>query len=79
MRPLGIWAMQWALTKTNQKQQQLGLETEQEQEPEPETDLLMKHDIGFSRVSRLLTLPNEASAKGTLQTLFDYTCRRLMS
>ncbi|CAL9242910.1 unnamed protein product [Arabidopsis halleri] len=77
MRPLAIWAMQWALTKTSQKQQQLGLEPEQE--PELETNSLMKHDIGFSRVSRLLNLPNEASAKSTLQTLFDYTCRRMMS
>lgn len=77
MRPLAIWAMQWALTKTSQKQGQLGFEQEKEQEPEPSS--LMKHDIGFSRVSRLLKLPNEASPKGTLQTLFDYACRRLMS
>ncbi|KAL9813795.1 putative glucosylceramidase [Arabidopsis thaliana] len=77
MRPLAIWAMQWALTKTSQKQEQLGLEPEQEAELEPSS--LMKHDIGFSRVSRLLSLPNEASAKSTLQTLFDYTCRRMMS
>jgi len=78
MRPLAIWAMQWALTKTSQKQEQLGLEPEQ-QEPELEPSSSMKHDIGFSRVSRLLSLPNEASAKSTLQTLFDYTCRRMMS
>lgn len=76
MRPLAIWSMQWALTRTsNNKQKQFGLEPELE----PEPSSLMKHDIGFSRVSRLLNLPNEASAKGTVQTLFEYACRRMMS
>lgn len=75
MRPLAIWAMQWALTRTSNKQKQFGLEPE----AEPEPSYLMKHDIGFSRVSRLLNLPNEASAKGTVQTLFEYACRRMMS
>ncbi|CAN8253546.1 unnamed protein product [Cochlearia groenlandica] len=73
MRPLAIWAMQWALTKTNHKQQQ-----EVDVEQEAEFSSLMKHDIGFSRVSRLLNLSKEVSPKGTLQTLFDYACRKMM-
>ncbi|XP_010520789.1 PREDICTED: non-lysosomal glucosylceramidase [Tarenaya hassleriana] len=70
MRPLAIWAMQWALTRTNQ--------THRELELKPEASSLLKHDLGFSRVARLLKMPKEASPKGTIQTLFDYTCRRML-
>ncbi|OWM79312.1 hypothetical protein CDL15_Pgr003485 [Punica granatum] len=70
MRPLAIWAMQWALTRPK---------TPEEPEPGVSEENLLRHHAGFSKVARLLKLPREEAAKGLLQTMFDYTCKRMWS
>lgn len=72
MRPLAIWAMQWGLSRPQQKLEK------QDLKPEIKVDTLLKQHAGFSKVANLLKLPKEESPKGVLQTLFDYTCKRML-
>ncbi|PON61857.1 Beta-glucosidase GBA2-type [Parasponia andersonii] len=69
MRPLAIWAMQWAIT--------IPKLYEPETEPEIDEVSLPKHHVGFSRVARLLKLPKEEAPRSFLQVVFDHTCKRL--
>ncbi|XP_038681932.1 non-lysosomal glucosylceramidase isoform X2 [Tripterygium wilfordii] len=69
MRPLAIWAMQWALTKPKLDKQGM--------EPEVNQESLLRQHAGYCKVARLLKLPEERSAKSLLQTVFDYTCKRM--
>ncbi|KAK0589793.1 hypothetical protein LWI29_018592 [Acer saccharum] len=69
MRPLAIWSMQWALSKPKP----INLETR----PEVKEESLQRYHAGFSRVARLLKLPNEEEPKGLIQSVFDYTCKRM--
>lgn len=73
MRPLAIWAMQWALSRPKT------LEQETATEPEVSQDNLLRHHAAFSKVARLLKLPEEEAAKSLLQSMFDYTCKRMWS
>ncbi|XP_059447345.1 uncharacterized protein LOC132178805 isoform X2 [Corylus avellana] len=69
MRPLAIWAMQWALTRTNI--------FEPEIKPEVKEDSLFRQHSGFSKVSRLLKLPEEATSRSLLQVAYDYTKKKI--
>ncbi|KAK4766371.1 hypothetical protein SAY87_008013 [Trapa incisa] len=69
MRPLAIWAMQWALSRPTTLEQEIVPEVSQEN--------LLRHHAAFSKVARLLKLPEEDAAKSLLQSMFDYTCKRM--
>lgn len=70
MRPLAIWAMQWALSRPKMPSLEPRLELKEE-------SLLVAH-VGFSKVARLLKLPAEQKSQGVLQAMFDYTCKRML-
>ncbi|KAL5789347.1 hypothetical protein ACOSQ2_004235 [Xanthoceras sorbifolium] len=70
MRPLAIWAMQWALSKPKP--------IDRETRPEVKEESLRRDHAGFSRVARLLKMQDEKEPKGLLQSLFDYTCKRIL-
>ncbi|CAI0378394.1 unnamed protein product [Linum tenue] len=70
MRPLAIWAMQWALTRP--KLNQL----------EPRSPLAMQdypfaEDAGFAKVARFLKLPESHQPKSLFQTVYDYASKKL--
>lgn len=70
MRPLAIWAMQWALTRPPTLSQQVT-------EKEADEISLLKHHVGFSRVAGLLKLPKEEAPKSILQVFYDYACKSM--
>ncbi|KAL4556197.1 hypothetical protein LXL04_038840 [Taraxacum kok-saghyz] len=67
MRPLAIWAMQWALTQPK------GPNHEMRPEVNPES-LLKQHDE-YTKVACLLKLPKEEDTRSVVQKIFDYTCK----
>ncbi|KAM7470275.1 hypothetical protein LguiA_008458 [Lonicera macranthoides] len=69
MRPLAIWAMQWALSHPKPPKQETKPEIKEE-------SVLMQH-TGFKRVARLLKMPEEEGSRSLFQVIFDYTCRRM--
>ncbi|KMT07918.1 hypothetical protein BVRB_6g145220 isoform A [Beta vulgaris subsp. vulgaris] len=69
MRPLAIWAIQWALSRPKP--------SELEVRPEVNEDSVARYHLGFSKVARLLKLPKEEAATGLVQVLYDKTCRRM--
>ncbi|KAM1014728.1 hypothetical protein ACFX2C_044680 [Malus domestica] len=69
MRPLAIWSMQWALSKPPLFKQETELEAAEVSS--------FRHEAGFSKVAQLLKLPEDDSSRSILQTVFDYTCKRL--
>lgn len=71
MRPLAIWAMQWALNSPKIPKQEVKRKLE--------ADSLSKQHAGFQAVARLLKLPKERNARSVFQVLFDYTCKRMIS
>ncbi|XP_004301796.1 PREDICTED: non-lysosomal glucosylceramidase [Fragaria vesca subsp. vesca] len=72
MRPLAIWAMQWALSRPNKV---LNRETR----AEVDQVSLLRDEAGFARVAQLLKLPpEEAASRSILQVVYDYTCKRMM-
>lgn len=71
MRPLAIWAMQWALSKPKLCNPELSHEVKEDQE-------YYRHHAGFAQVARLLKLPKEdAAAKSVLEVVYDFICKRL--
>ncbi|GAB4849167.1 hypothetical protein Ancab_003977 [Ancistrocladus abbreviatus] len=70
MRPLAIWAMQWALSRPKPSQQVEG-------RPEVKEESLLRHHMGFSKVARLLKRSEEEAPRSVLQMLYDCTCRRM--
>lgn len=70
MRPLAIWAMQWALSPPT---------LHKEIRENKDQDAYIKHQMSFSKVARLLTLPNEEHTKSILRVIYDITCSRLRS
>ncbi|RRT83597.1 hypothetical protein B296_00000820 [Ensete ventricosum] len=70
MRPLAIWAMQWALSPPVLHK-------------EPETALQgeahLNHHTSYSRVAKLLKLPEEETSKSILRVICEITCSRLRS
>ncbi|XP_050210661.1 uncharacterized protein LOC126660973 [Mercurialis annua] len=69
MRPLAIWAMQWSLSRPKLEKQEMKMEVNE--------DDLLQHHAGFSKVARFLRLPEGEESLGLLQSLFDYTCKKL--
>ncbi|XP_026388474.1 non-lysosomal glucosylceramidase-like isoform X2 [Papaver somniferum] len=74
MRPLAIWAMQWALSppKLFREAEKIGGEPKAKKDP----SLLFNNHDGFSRVANLLKVPEEKDTRSYAQTFYDYTCRR---
>lgn len=71
MRPLAIWAMQWALVPP--------IHIREVPQPCMKSDGFYPHHIGFSKVAealRLISGSKVKSARGFLQFLYDCTCRR---
>lgn len=68
MRPLAIWAMQWALTKPKPSTEGIKHEAK-------EDSLYLKQHAAFSKVAQILKLPEEGP-KSLLQTIYELTCRR---
>ncbi|KAI3417434.1 Non-lysosomal glucosylceramidase (NLGase) [Psidium guajava] len=71
MRPLAIWAMQWALSKPKLFGQEI-------QNQESEESQYFSHHTCFSKIASLLKLEDEPP-KSFFQILYECTCRRLAS
>ncbi|KAJ8625341.1 hypothetical protein MRB53_033871 [Persea americana] len=69
MRPLAIWAIQWALSPPKLYKEQ----GRQNKEENP----CFNHNTGFSEVAKLLKLPKEEPSRSFFEILYDCTCRRL--
>lgn len=69
MRPLAIWAMQWALSRPKLDKEEMTLEVKE--------DYQLLHHAGFAKVARHLRLLEEESSVSLIQSLFDYTCKKL--
>ncbi|KAM0940195.1 putative glucosylceramidase [Dioscorea sansibarensis] len=70
MRPLAIWAMQWALSPPK-------LHKEQETDI-TEYDAAAQHNSSFSKVANFLKLPEDTS-KSVIRVVYEMTCNRLRS
>lgn len=68
MRPLAIWAMQWALMQPKLPERKLEAK---------DLNLLPRYNAGFSKVAHLLKLPKEQASRTILQIIYDIICRRL--
>ena len=64
MRPLAIWAMQWALSRPELHRQEMKLQAMEDSVP--------VHHAGFAKVARFLKLPHGESSKSHFQSLFEY-------
>lgn len=69
MRPLAIWAMQWALTQPRVSKQNM--------KPEIEEDSVIKQHAGFSRVASVLKVAKEEDSRNFIERVYNYTCKRL--
>ncbi|ESR54893.1 hypothetical protein CICLE_v10018742mg [Citrus x clementina] len=72
MRPLTIWAMQWALTKPKLSRQEIKHEIS-----DRDSSYLEQH-AAFSKVASLLKLPKEEASKGFLKVVYDFTIGRVL-
>ncbi|KAJ8760444.1 hypothetical protein K2173_015111 [Erythroxylum novogranatense] len=70
MRPLAIWAMQWALSKPK-------LFKEEIQDVEMTEEAYLREHAEFSKVACLLKLPNDDGSKGYLQLAYEFVSRML--
>lgn len=70
MRPLAIWAMQWALSTPKLCKTELRHEATEDQ-------VYSSHHAGFAQVACFLKLPKEEAAESLLQVVYDLTCKRL--
>ncbi|XP_058181290.1 uncharacterized protein LOC131299569 isoform X2 [Rhododendron vialii] len=70
MRPLAIWAMQWALSIPKPLKQEI-------QPKAMDDSLIKKHQAGFTRVACLLKLPVEEGSRSVLQAVYDYASKKL--
>ncbi|XP_074574090.1 uncharacterized protein LOC141830587 isoform X2 [Curcuma longa] len=71
MRPLAIWAMQWALSKPKLHFREAEAGTRGEAQ--------LKHHVSFSKVAKLLKLPEEETSKSILRVIYEITCSRMRS
>ncbi|KAI3974017.1 hypothetical protein MKX01_030593 [Papaver californicum] len=67
MRPLAIWAMQWALSRPKLFKKVENTEN---------LSSSRSHDDGFERVAKLLKLPDEKDSRSFFQIIFDSICKR---
>ncbi|XP_051147380.1 uncharacterized protein LOC127262637 isoform X2 [Andrographis paniculata] len=72
MRPLAIWAMQWALAP------RFNIVPRHEMKGEVKEETVAAEHAGFAEVARLLKLPNEGDSRSLLQVVFDCTCKRMI-
>lgn len=70
MRPLAIWAMQWALRKPKQQKKEMRYKV-------VENSRYLKLQAGFEEIARALRLPKEEPSKSYLQLLHEFLCRKL--
>lgn len=70
MRPLAIWAMQWALSPPK-------LHKEQETDI-TENDAASQQNSSFSKVANFLQLPEDTS-KSFIHVVYEITCNRWRS
>ncbi|KAK9271376.1 hypothetical protein L1049_026966 [Liquidambar formosana] len=70
MRPLAIWAMQWALSNPKLPNQKMMHEVSID-------PLYYTQPAGFAEVACLLKLPKEEASRSFLQRVSDFTRRRL--
>ncbi|KAL3598027.1 hypothetical protein D5086_005945 [Populus alba] len=68
MRPLAIWAMQWALSRPELHRQEMKLQAKEDSVP--------VHHAGFAKVARFLKLPHGESSKSHFQSLFEYATNK---
>ncbi|KAL0365786.1 UNVERIFIED_CONTAM: Non-lysosomal glucosylceramidase [Sesamum radiatum] len=71
MRPLAIWAMQWALSYPKPFNQPI------EPGPSASSSPLKQHP-GFQRVANLLRLPKEEPSKSFIQSFHEFLCRKFL-
>lgn len=69
MRPLAIWAMQWALSPPKLYKEA----------GEVKGDTPMKNLMPYSKVAKLLKLPAEDPNKSLLRVIYEITCSRMRS
>ncbi|PSS02916.1 Non-lysosomal glucosylceramidase [Actinidia chinensis var. chinensis] len=69
MRPLAIWAMQWALSRPKTLKPEL--------KPETKDNSLFRHHTGFMTVARLLKLPEEEGSSSYFQVVYEYACKKI--
>ncbi|CAI9260116.1 unnamed protein product [Lactuca saligna] len=69
MRPLAIWAMQWALTQPKRPNKEM--------KPDLKPESLRRQHAGYTKVARLLKLPKEQDTRSILQIIFDCTCKKM--
>ena len=72
MRPLAIWAMQWALSKPELHNHDMVIKNGDSTET-----LNYEHHLGFEKVARCLKLPEVEGSRSFMQLFFDMVCRRL--
>ncbi|CAI0437767.1 unnamed protein product [Linum tenue] len=70
MRPLAIWAMQWALTRPK-------LNPVETRAPVNMQDFPFAEDAGFAKVARFLKLPDSHQPKSLFQTVYDYASKKM--
>jgi non-lysosomal glucosylceramidase len=71
MRPLAIWAMQWALSKPK-----LTRHYESNESNTNDEVIVSRCHAGFSKVAHLLKLKEETGPRSLFQVIYDLTCKR---
>lgn len=71
MRPLAIWAMQWALSKPK-----LTRHYESNKSDTNDEVIVSRCHAGFSKVAHLLKLKEETGPRSLFQVIYDLTCKR---
>ncbi|WJX87960.1 glucosylceramidase [Trifolium repens] len=71
MRPLAIWAMQWALSKPK-----LTRHYESNESNTNDEVIVSRCHAGFSKVAHLLKLKEETASRSIFQVIYDLTCKR---
>jgi non-lysosomal glucosylceramidase len=67
MRPLAVWAMQWALSPPNLQKE---FETNHSVN-ELHHDSIASNEASFRRLAKLLELPEDESSKSFLRVIYD--------
>ncbi|KAL5713234.1 glucosylceramidase [Ranunculus cassubicifolius] len=69
MRPLAIWAMQWALSPPKLFKEEMS--------PDLKNVSPLTHDAGFTRVADLLKLPHQDPSRSLVRFVYDFACRKM--
>ncbi|XAR56279.1 Glucosylceramidase [Bertholletia excelsa] len=69
MRPLAIWAIQWALLQPKH--------LKHESKPEITEAVLHRHHAQFTRIARSLKLPKEQGSISIIQTVYEYAWKMM--